>query len=339
MRSLDAVMAEIKYLVDKYHANEMTLADEMFAYNKERIYEFCKKIKPFGIRWQVQLRVNVIDKDLLAAMKDAGCHRISYGFESGSKKVLKSMKKGVHITMIENAIRWTSEIGMTIQGNFIFGDPAETLETMMETIRFRRKFRTINFGFGLIIPYPGTILYKNLKEKGEFTDLVEFYKNPSSVFNSFPLNMTSLSPVDFRFMCRKVSLEGKISFIPGKVLASKKIDSNTSIIDFQCPNCSEKHRNCKVDVNGKLIFICKKCYQKVVLYRSDVTFDLYDRLRYIYRRFILRPMLFNSATHKFFEPLIIQLEGHGKIGARVKRFLRKGMVVKAEERANIKPKK
>lgn len=323
-RSIDNVMEEIKYLIEKYDINEVGLVDEMFALKNPRIYEFCEKIKPLGIRWQCQLRVSFIEKDLLIAMKESGCYFISYGFESGSKTVLKNMKKGVNVTQIENAIRLTSEAGIAIQGNFIFGDPSETLDTMNETIRFRKKFPTIIFGWGLIIPYPGTVLYNNLKERGEFKNLVEFYKAPSDVFNAFPMNMTKLSSNDYKYMCRKVWLEGKISFVPAKVLSVKKGNSQYALIDFQCPNCLERHQGIKININGKLLLFCKKCYQKVRFYRSDITFDPYDKIRYVYHRLILRPMLFSSKTHKFFSPLIDLLEGHGKIGRLVKRLLRGG---------------
>lgn len=322
VRTIENTMQEIKYLIDKYGVNEINLIDEMFANDKKRIYDFCKGIKPLGIRWQCQLRVGVIDKYVLEAMKDAGCHYISYGFESASKKVLKSMKKGAHPKQFEDVIRWTSDAGITIQGNWIFGDPAETLETMEETIQFRKKFGAIQFGFFLIIPYPGTVLYNDLKKRGAFKDLVAFYKNPSSVFGAFPLNMTELPEKDFKYMARKVWLEGHIGFIPAKVLSSKKIDARNSMINFQCPNCSEKNQDIRISINGKSIFKCKKCRQKIRFYRSDITFDLYDKLRRVYHHFILRPMLFNSATHRIFSPIIGSLEGRGKIGGLVKHLLR-----------------
>lgn len=320
-RSIDALIAEIGYLIGKYCINEIGLIDEMFALKKQRIYEFCEKIKPFGVRWTCQLRVNLIDRDLLVAMKDAGCYFISYGFESGSKKVLKSMKKGITPAQIENAICLTSQVGICIQGNFIFGDPAETLATMNETIRFRKRFSRINFGMFMIIPYPGTVLYNDLKRNGKFPNLLEFYENPEKIFGDFPINMTSLSSNDFKFMCRKIYLENAFSIIPGEVLNSRKLNSKYYAVTVRCSNCAEVNREVKMNViSGG--FLCKKCFQRIYVKRSDLVFDQYARLTHLYHLYILRFMLVNRTVYGFCSPVIDLLSSRGKIGGLVMRFLR-----------------
>jgi len=322
IRTIENTMGEIKHLIDTYGINEIELIDEMFANDKKRIYEFCEGIKPLGVRWLCQLRVGVIDQNVLKAMKESGCYYISYGFESASKAVLKSMKKGAHPKQFDDVIRWTSDVGIVIQGNWIFGDPAETLETMQETIDFRKKFSGITFGYGFIIPYPGTPLYDDLKAKGAFKDIIAFYKDPGAVSGEFPINMTKLSEDDFKYMCRKVWLEGKISVTHAKVLSSKKVDNKYHLIDFICPNCTRKHQDIKIAINGKLMLICQKCYQKISFNRSDLTFDLYDKLRIIYYHCILKPMLINKATYSIFAPVMTLLEGRGKIGGSIKKLLR-----------------
>ena len=75
--------------------------DDLFSYKKERIYEFCREIKKLSekagekINWNCQLSVLHIDREPLRTMKQAGCESITYGFESFSKDVLKSMKKPI----------------------------------------------------------------------------------------------------------------------------------------------------------------------------------------------------------------------------------------------------
>jgi len=150
IRSISNFIKEIEFLVDKYNINELDLLDDMFAANKNRLFEFCEMIKPLKLPWQCQMRVNVADIDLLKTMKDAGCCLISYGFESGSPRVLKSMRKGISTEQIERAIEANLKAKITIQGNFIFGDPAETIETMKETIKFARKYKSLFLGFGMV---------------------------------------------------------------------------------------------------------------------------------------------------------------------------------------------
>ncbi len=323
IRSIENTMKEVKYLMDTYGINEIDLVDEMFANDKKRIYDFCKGIKPLGIKWRCQLRVGVIDPDVLATMKDAGCYYISYGFESASKVVLKSMKKGAHPAQFEDVIRWTPKAGITIQGNWIFGDPAETIETMNETLKFIKKFPAINLGMFLILPYPGTVLYHRLKEQGEFKDLFAFYINPSSVFHGRPLNMTGLSEGDFNFMCKKIWNEAVICHTFAKILKARKIQPNIAMLDYKCPNCSEIHRDVRIEFHSNSASrLCKKCFQKVSLQRSDVFFSLSNKLRIFYHHFIIRPMLINAKTYRFFEPLINFMHERRKIIKLVKQFLR-----------------
>ena len=320
-RSIDALMTEIDFLIEKYGINEIDLVDEMFASKKQRVYEFCEKIKPFGIHWQCQLRVTFIDKDLLIAMKDAGCYLISYGFESGSEKVLKSMKKGISPAQIENAIRLTSQVGICIQANFIFGDPAETLETMNETIRFRRKFSTIYFGWGMVVPYPGTVLYNDLKKKGKLPNLYEFHENSRGyTLLGLPVNMTNLSMGDFEFLCRKIALEITMSFVPGKVLNSQKLDSQNVIATIRCSNCAEVNREVKLNVNKRQV-LCKKCFQRLYVKRSDLVFDPYEKIYHFYQRFILSFFLANVTRYRFASPMITRIKRHGKIGRLAMRLL------------------
>ena len=109
---------------------------------KKRLLEFCdgiKKLKSeisWDLKWSPQLTVHSVDGDLLKIMKEAGCELISYGFESFSPIVLKSMGKPITPQQIDNAIKETLKAKIAIQANFIFGDIAETKETAEETLNY-----------------------------------------------------------------------------------------------------------------------------------------------------------------------------------------------------------
>ena len=174
----------------------------------------------------------------------------------------------------------------------------------------------------LILTYPGTMLYHHLKEQGKFEDLFAFYLNPSSVFHGRPLNMTSLSEDDFNFMCKKIWNEAVICHTFAKILKSKKIEPNSAILDYKCPGCSEIHHDIRIEFHGRTeTRLCKKCFQRVSIQRSDVFFSLSDKLRNVYHHFIIRPLLINAQTYRFFEPLINVMHERKKINKLVKRFL------------------
>jgi len=130
--SVDYAVKFIKKMITEYKVEHIEIYDELFSMNKQRVMEFCDELKPLGITFMCQLRVDQIDREMLTAMREAGCIEISYGIESGSEKVIKSMNKKIHVEQIENAIKLTREAKIGIQGNFLFGDPAETSETISE---------------------------------------------------------------------------------------------------------------------------------------------------------------------------------------------------------------
>jgi len=305
LRSLENLFGEINSLIEKFNINELVLLDDMFAASKERVYEFCDKIEPMGLKWTCMSRVNMVNEELLKRMKEVGCYWISYGFESGSRKVLKSMKKGISPDQMERAIEATKKSKMAFYGMFIFGDPAETLETMYETINFSRKFIGSHMGFRLISPYPGTPLYINLKEKGVLKNLAGFHENPY-----VSINMTSLSTTDFLFMEKKIELENyyRKRFSFAKILKLKKISQQIFELIISCPHCKEKNNNCLIDFNKGSMIICKYCYQMIFIKLADFRFGNLSQIYQHFFFYIKRVVYYNVATHRllFYVPKIIE---------------------------------
>ncbi len=290
VRTIDNVMSEIRYLVEKFSVTEINIVDDTFASSQERIFEFCEKIKPFKLSWQCQVRVSTMNETLLRAMKESGCRLISYGFESASKVVLKSMKKGITPDMIRKAIILTRAAKISIQANFIFGDPAETIETAEETLAFYRSMYPLRVGLGQIIPYPGTVLYHHLKRNGKIKDILRFHQMPGENL----VNMTKLKDRDWWYIRRRVAQE-EIRYTP--FARNLKVVSNgkhSFLLSFNCPDCNERHSNVHFNSKGEdRIVVCKNCFQRFVIRGDDWRFGNYlitviNFLRNLYRKRIAR---------------------------------------------------
>ena len=306
IRSVDRTISEIKYLKEKYNVNEINLLDEMFSNSKERVYEFCDKIKPLNIIWTCQMRVSNITKEMLLYMKNAGCYSVSYGFESASDKVLKSMKKGITVDQISRAIKWTQEVRMSVVGNFIFGDPAETLETANETFRYLRQYNNITISYGMIIPYPGTVLYFDLKEKGAFKNLAYFYENPQ-LDGNLP-NMTSLSAIDYKYLKRKMHMERWLNTTWSKIIQSKKAEGSVYNLTLECANCKEVHHtsfNIDSDDSAELWMVCNKCYQRIHFMKLRIRFNWYDMSLLFFNLYVARLLFFNHIIHRYLSCYLI----------------------------------
>lgn len=198
-RSIDNAIEEVVYYYDKYNFNILFIYDELFSVRAERVIEFCTKVKELkadlGIDfdWTCDLRVTHVDRDMLTEMKDAGCIFIGYGFESASPEVLKSMKKQIKVDQIERAIQLTKEVGIGVQANFIFGDIAETQETIQETMDFFDKWCADSMvHLNYIAPYPGSEIFQYCIDSGLIKNKQQYY-NQIGWIGKYKINMTEMS--------------------------------------------------------------------------------------------------------------------------------------------------
>jgi anaerobic magnesium-protoporphyrin IX monomethyl ester cyclase len=167
-RAADAVVAEMHLLKDKYNAGFIMFLDSLFTGNKARVAEICGGIRSsgLGIPWCCDAHVNHVTRELLAAMRAAGCHNIRFGIESGNNDVLKRIHKGTTVERIRSAVAMTREAGIKAGGYFMLGLPADTPATMQQTIDLAVSLKLDFAQFGIAVPYPGSEWYAELKKDG-----------------------------------------------------------------------------------------------------------------------------------------------------------------------------
>ena len=271
-RSLDNIFREIGFLIKKYRVNTFTIMDEVFAVrgsNMERIEEFCTRIKQYGVRWIANLRVDGVDKHLLRMMKDSGCFYIGYGLESASETVLKSMKKQITLPQIEKALRETFELNLGIQANLIFGDPAETVETVKESLQWYSKHPQYQVNLAMIQLYPGSENYNLAVNRGLVKDKIKF------ISDVFPLtNISNLTEEQYKELCKL------IIDLPTKhmVFAKKTTCRQTGVLtftgdifslDIECPYCGELVNYVNMNrPSGYGRLNCKECNSRFLLPRE-----------------------------------------------------------------------
>lgn len=235
-RSVDSIIEELRVAVPKYRINIIEVMDELFSYDEKRVREFCEKFKafastvPWNIKWFANFRVDKLKEEMLDMVKDAGCFLIGYGFESYSPKILKSMRKHITPEQIHRAIHSTIERKISIQGNFIFGDVAETEETAEETLKFWEGHPEAGIFLLAALPFPDSELWRYCIKKGIVKDKLDY------ILTHFfdPPNMTTMPDAKYHKLwikMYKTMLKHHVSTIP----LSVKDDS----ITVKCPWCGE----------------------------------------------------------------------------------------------------
>ncbi|MFH1451977.1 MAG: radical SAM protein [archaeon] len=104
--------------------------------------EICEELINRGlhkaITWSGYARVNEVCEVPLEKMKEAGCETLLMGFESGSEKILKQMRKGYKKSQAYSVVGELKELGIKIRGSWIVGFPNESDDDFEETLSFAR---------------------------------------------------------------------------------------------------------------------------------------------------------------------------------------------------------
>jgi radical SAM superfamily enzyme YgiQ (UPF0313 family) len=161
IRSVNNVIKEMQYLIDKYDAKYFDFIDNDFGINKEWLVDFCKKVKRFkGIKMHCNGRANILDAYCIQMMKKAGFDSISYGAESGTDRVLSEiMNKGVTVKQVidfaENCYKNKIKAGAF----WMIGNPGETLDEMKKTCDLAASLPIYYCHFSIAMPVPHTNYY------------------------------------------------------------------------------------------------------------------------------------------------------------------------------------
>jgi len=161
LRSPARVVDEIEWAGDKFNVKDFLFWTESFTLNKEYAISICNEIisRGLSVDWVCNSRVDAVSPDLLKTLKKAGCWMIGYGIESGDQAILDMAKKNTTLKQIEQAIRWTKDVGIEVTAHTIFGLPGETRLSIDKTMKFLKKMDVDFAQIYCAVPFPGSSLF------------------------------------------------------------------------------------------------------------------------------------------------------------------------------------
>lgn len=168
--SPDTIIKQIDFLVKEYGVKIIKIIDEMFLLNKAHVEGIADRIIERGYKLNIwaYARVDTIkDVALLEKIKKAGINWLILGIESGSKHVRDGVEKGRFIDNdIVKSVRTVQKAGIYVMGNYIFGLPDDTNETMAQTLQLAQELNCEWANFYSAMAYPGSKLYEIAKQEG-----------------------------------------------------------------------------------------------------------------------------------------------------------------------------
>lgn len=258
-RSLDSFFRELDSLVAKYDIRYISLSDELFTVNEERVREFCARMKGYGIKWMSQFRVDRVTPAVLPVLREGGCEIMTFGLESADNRILKSMNKHTTIEQIEKTLKMVYDFGMPFDGVFIFGDVAETAETAANTLRWWKAHPHYKITLNVITVYPGSQLYHYACEHGFITDRVQFLRDGCPQMNISQLSAKEYADILLEIMESPYSLTKPLANV-----SSRSVDARSGrfTITGDCAVCGTTNTWENVKLISASFGACKQCSQR-----------------------------------------------------------------------------
>lgn len=268
-RSMDSVFAEIDYLIENYKIRNIAITDELFVKKIEDVREFCKRIKERNLGFVISLRVDMVNREMLTLLRDSGCLSVGFGLESADNTILKSMKKHITVEQIDYALGLCRELGINTQGNFIFGDQNETMETAMNTINWWKAHPQYRIALHLIVLYPGSELYNIAVQKKIIKDPVQFIKDGCPYHN-----VSKLSDQEYKDIALMISTlqQGRSDYLEDATVEYNCFGKVT--LNGKCPDCGHMNKWTQLDLFRSLEnLICSNCHKSMNIISSDYIGD------------------------------------------------------------------
>jgi radical SAM superfamily enzyme YgiQ (UPF0313 family) len=172
---------DLEYYYQKYKFSDLNFQDETFFTYANRIEGFTKELisRKINISWAATMRADQGERltyKIWNLCKQSGLRRLLIGVESGSQEMLDWMKKDIKLSQVFFCAEKCKELDISVIFPFIVGFPAETDESVADTVKVIKNLRSHSPNFETPIfyfkPYPGSVITKEVVNNG--------YELPSS---------------------------------------------------------------------------------------------------------------------------------------------------------------
>ncbi len=166
-RPVDEVIAELKLL-----GRRVMFADDNVMIHRKYSGELFERMVELDKHWIGQCSLAAVKRiENVRLMAKSGCKALFIGFESIDDETLRrSGKRQNRPSMYREVLEMLHDHGISTWGSFVFGFDTDDPEVFERTAEFGIDMKLTMATFAMLTPYPGTKLYRRLREEGRLTD-------------------------------------------------------------------------------------------------------------------------------------------------------------------------
>jgi len=165
----ETIVKQIDHVVNKYGVKIIKIPDEMFVLNKNHVLKICDLLieRDYGLNIWAYARIDTVQDQFLAKLRQAGFQWLGIGIESASNFVRDGVTKGKFRTDdVIRTVRKIEDHGINVSSNFIFGLPDDDFSSMQQTFDLAVQLNTAWTNFYAAVAYPGSQLYGMAQQTG-----------------------------------------------------------------------------------------------------------------------------------------------------------------------------
>jgi len=211
VRSTENILNEIDTLITLYRIKEIFDDTGTFPAQPQSkwLHKFCDGMIKRGfnevIDFSCNMRVDYLTKENAKRMAKAGFRLVKIGLESANQITLDRINKGIKVKQIIQACKNAKAFGLVVHLTMIVGYPWETKERALNTFKLAKSLMQHGYADVLqstvLIPYPGTRLWKEALEKKWF--LINPY-DYEKYDMSQPILKTPMDPEEVMKICNGI---------------------------------------------------------------------------------------------------------------------------------------
>jgi len=176
-QSVDRAIGDILPIIEKYKdkIDVVDTDDDLLLADKKWFLEFAHRFsaeiyKPYGIKYSLESRADLIDEEIVAKLKESGCELILIGFETGNEELRNSLLgKGITNAQLIKAFDLFNKYNLRSLAFAMIGIPGESVESINQSLTLLRRLKPTLIRQAIFEPFVGTPMYDYCEKNDLFT--------------------------------------------------------------------------------------------------------------------------------------------------------------------------
>ncbi len=169
LRSPKSILHEVKHYMDRFgEVKRLDLISPNFTIQKEHCKETLNLLLAEGIRPALEIRTSthvISDPEIPKLLSKFPVVSVLVGAESFEEEHLKYYRKGREKEDFPKFVKVMKDYGLKVVAAFIWGNKFDTPDSLRRLIDKIYEIRPSHFQVGILCPFPGTDLYREVYDR------------------------------------------------------------------------------------------------------------------------------------------------------------------------------